>query len=34
MERVVQAPEVTERLLRQVGLEQTRGRDHGPSLSM
>jgi hypothetical protein len=34
LERVVQAPEITERLLRQVGLEQPRGRDHGPSLEM
>jgi hypothetical protein len=32
--RVVQAPEITERLLRQVGLEQPRGRNHGPSLGM
>jgi hypothetical protein len=32
LELVVQAPEITERLLRQVGLEQPRGRDHGPSL--
>jgi hypothetical protein len=32
LERVVQAPEVSERLMRQVGLEQARGRDHGPSL--
>jgi hypothetical protein len=34
LERVVQAPEVTERLMRRVGLEQARGLDHGPSLSM
>ncbi len=34
LEQVVQAPEVTERLMRQVGLEQARGRDHGPSMSM
>jgi hypothetical protein len=34
LERVVQSPEVTERLMRQVGLEQARGRDHGPSLGM
>jgi hypothetical protein len=34
LERVVQAPKVTERLMRQVGLEQARGRDHGPSLGM
>lgn len=34
LERVVQAPEVTERLMRQVGLEQARGRDHGPSLGL
>jgi hypothetical protein len=34
LERVVLAPEVTERLMRQVGLEQARGRDHGPSLGM
>jgi hypothetical protein len=32
LERVVLAPEVSERLMRQVGLEQARGRDHGPSL--
>ena len=34
LELVVQAPEVTERLIRQVGLEQARGwgRDDGPSL--
>jgi hypothetical protein len=34
LELVVQAPEVTERLIRQVGLEQARGwgRDSGPSL--
>jgi hypothetical protein len=34
LERVVQAPEVTERLIRQVGLEQARGRSHGPSMGM
>jgi Ti-type conjugative transfer relaxase TraA len=34
LERVVLAPEVTERLMRQVGLERARGRDHGPSLGM
>ena len=34
LEQVVQAPEVTERLMRQVGLEQARGRDHGPSLGL
>jgi hypothetical protein len=34
LERVVLAPEVSERLMRQVGLEQARGRDHGPSLGM
>jgi hypothetical protein len=33
LERVLQAPEVSERLMRQVGLEQARGgRDFGPSL--
>jgi hypothetical protein len=32
LERVVLAPEVTERLMRQVGLEQARGLGHGPSL--
>jgi Ti-type conjugative transfer relaxase TraA len=34
LERVMQAPEVTERLMRQVGLERARERDHGPSLGM
>jgi hypothetical protein len=34
LERVVLAPEVTERLIRQVGLEQARGRSHGPSMGM
>src|ERR1700733_20509 len=34
LERVVLAPEVTERLMRQVGLEQARGLGHGPSLGM
>jgi Ti-type conjugative transfer relaxase TraA len=34
LERVVSAPEVTERLMRQVGLERARGHDHGPSLGM
>jgi hypothetical protein len=34
LERVVLAPEVTERLIRQVGLEQARGRGHGPSMGM
>jgi hypothetical protein len=34
LDRVVQAPEVTERLMRLVGLEQPRGRDHGPSMGM
>jgi Ti-type conjugative transfer relaxase TraA len=32
LERVVLAPAVTERLIRQVGLEQARGLGHGPSL--
>jgi hypothetical protein len=32
LERVLEAPEVTERLLRQVGLEQSRGLGRGPSL--
>jgi hypothetical protein len=32
LERVLAAPEVTERLLRQVGLEQSRGLGRGPSL--
>ena len=34
LERVMQAPEVTERLMRQVGLERARECDHGPSLGM
>ena len=34
LERVVLAPEVTERLIRQVGLEQARGQSHGPSMGM
>jgi hypothetical protein len=34
LERVVSAPAVTGRLMRQVGLERARGRDHGPSLGM
>jgi hypothetical protein len=34
LERVVLAPEVTERLIRQVGLEQARGRGYGPSMGM
>jgi hypothetical protein len=32
LERVVLAPEMSERLMRQVGLEQARGLGHGPSL--
>jgi hypothetical protein len=34
LERAMLAPEVTERLMRQVGLERARGRDHGPGPGM